>query len=73
MKKYNHRIVYWGGIDNTIIPRAANACGTGTGGVGSAAAVGSSVSDGQSGPQEPQAGAEGSTSVSYTHLRAHET
>jgi hypothetical protein len=61
LKKYNHRIVYWGGIDNTIIPRAAQACGTGTGGAGSAAAAGSSVSDGQSGPQEPQAGAEGST------------
>ena len=56
MKKYNHRIVYWGGVDNTIIPKAANACGTGTGGAGSI-----SAGSGQAEPQEPQAGAEGST------------
>ena len=56
MKKYNHRIVYWGGVDNTIIPKAANACGTGTCGAGSI-----SAGSGQAEPQEPQAGAEGST------------
>jgi len=28
MKKYNHRIVYWGGNQNTVIPRMG-ACGEG--------------------------------------------
>jgi len=60
-KLKNKRIVYWGGVDNTIIPKAANACGTGTGGAGSAAAASAGIGDGQSGPQEPQAGAEAST------------